>query len=135
MTDTYNTRQQLFNNAWNGFKSQDWKLSKNNVESIIAPMGTCLYRGPNGTKCGIGWSIPDEKYNQKFEGVAVCYVQEDTTDPRLLTAKELTKAAGILDKDIGFAMNLQCVHDRCLEENLEKRMREFAQINKLTIPE
>lgn len=29
--------------------------------------GTCLYRGPNNTKCAIGMWIPDEKYDMKFD--------------------------------------------------------------------
>jgi hypothetical protein len=30
--------------------------------------GTCLYRGPNGTKCAIGCLIPDELYVPDMDG-------------------------------------------------------------------
>lgn len=31
----------------------------------------CLYRGPNGTSCAIGFHIPDELYKPEMEGKAV----------------------------------------------------------------
>ena len=31
----------------------------------------CLYRGPNGTKCAIGFHIPDELYKSEMEGKGV----------------------------------------------------------------
>lgn len=32
---------------------------------------TCLYRAPNGRKCGIGQHIPDELYSRGFEGDSI----------------------------------------------------------------
>ena len=31
----------------------------------------CLYRGPDGTKCAIGFHIPDELYESEMEGKGV----------------------------------------------------------------
>ena len=31
----------------------------------------CLYRGPAGTKCAIGFHIPDELYEPEMEGIGV----------------------------------------------------------------
>lgn len=32
---------------------------------------SCLYHGPNGTKCAVGCLIPDEKYSPDMEGLNV----------------------------------------------------------------
>ena len=32
---------------------------------------SCLYRGPDGTKCAIGFHIPDELYESEMEGKGV----------------------------------------------------------------
>ena len=34
----------------------------------------CLYRGPDGTKCAIGFHIPDELYESEMEGKGVGYL-------------------------------------------------------------
>lgn len=31
---------------------------------------SCLYRGPNGTKCAVGALIPDEKYSKDMEDIS-----------------------------------------------------------------
>ena len=36
-----------------------------------AQTARCLYRGPNGTKCAIGFHIPDELYKPEMEGKGV----------------------------------------------------------------
>jgi hypothetical protein len=30
--------------------------------------GNCLYRGPEGKRCVVGWLIPDNEYQKTFEG-------------------------------------------------------------------
>jgi hypothetical protein len=35
--------------------------------SINPDTGFCMYRGPNGTMCGIGKHIPDDKYEPKMD--------------------------------------------------------------------
>jgi hypothetical protein len=45
--------QELFNKAYVGLAWQGFE------QSISV---SCLYRGPNGRKCGIGQAIPDELY-------------------------------------------------------------------------
>ena len=52
------TKQDVFNIAANGILKQ----GKRSVS------GLCLYRGPNGLKCAIGMLIPDELYENHFEG-------------------------------------------------------------------
>lgn len=54
------TEQQIFNRSRN-------HLLKQNCQSLDPESGGCLYRGPNGAKCGIGHLITDDEYNEKME--------------------------------------------------------------------
>ena len=54
------TPQQVFDNALNGVRAQDY------IKSDTAN-GMCAYRGSVGLKCGIGHSIPDEVYNPEMD--------------------------------------------------------------------
>ena len=56
------TNQQLFDNALFGIRKQNYATSGEDGNGF-----SCLYRGPNGTKCGIGHSIPDELYCSEME--------------------------------------------------------------------
>lgn len=58
------TLQDIFDAAWQAFVVE-MKPKSENVNS-----NTCLYRSPEGHKCAIGLCIPDELYNEKFEGDA-----------------------------------------------------------------
>lgn len=42
-------------------------------EEFDIPIGSCLYRGPEG-KCGAGWLIPDELYSRTMENKGVLYI-------------------------------------------------------------
>lgn len=53
------TQQQLFNNAWQHFVVGKGKPSMDKLR--------CRYRGPGGTKCALGISIPDSKYESRFD--------------------------------------------------------------------
>lgn len=39
------------------------KVIEQGRQSIYSGQGGCLYRGPGGLKCHIGWLIPDDWYN------------------------------------------------------------------------
>ena len=60
------TNQQLFDNALFGIRRQNYATSGKEDNGF-----TYLYRGPNGTKCGIGHSIPDELYCSEMEETCV----------------------------------------------------------------
>jgi hypothetical protein len=64
----------------------------------------CLYRGPNGTKCVIGYFIPDKYYSSKLEGKNVYSVE----------IQEVLRLSGI-DVDnkeiLSLLGRLQTVHD------------------------
>lgn len=120
-------RQRLFDNAWNGLKSQGFrKCHRSNMES------SCLYRGSGksgGCKCAIGWNIPDDKYLVSF----------DSYGGLPATSEKIMEACGIYNagKDIReFALKLQECHDYSdSPDDMEDRLRDFAVGGTLVIPE
>lgn len=56
-----NNTQEAFNRAVAG-------VIKQGRPSVDAA-GRCLYRGPDGLRCAVGWLIPDELYEPEMEGV------------------------------------------------------------------
>lgn len=112
------TRQQLFSNAWNGFEKQNWVKSADT-------RNYCLYRGPAGARCAIGWSILDEWYKPEMEGKGL----DDN----------IRKIAHISPYDAKFVRELQDIHDGwgaalSLEERKDS-MRDFAEYWGLKVPE
>lgn len=66
------------------------------------PINSCLYRGPKGSKCAIGWQIPDELYkaNMEYKGL-----------------RTLLKAYPVLCTHISFPAlqsDLQMAHDELM---------------------
>ena len=49
-------------------KVRDHLLAQN-AKSLT--YGSCLYRGPDGTKCAVGCLIPDDLYSSQMEGAAI----------------------------------------------------------------
>jgi hypothetical protein len=56
-------RQMIFNTVYTHLMLQG--------RSSVSATGHCKYRGPNGTKCAVGFLIPDSKYQEDIEGLAV----------------------------------------------------------------
>lgn len=75
--------------------------------------GTCMYRGPNGTKCAVGCLIKDEHYTPEIEGLGVVTLVIGNQAPRdemLRTA--LTASIGPLSSEmLNLLEELQNVHD------------------------
>jgi hypothetical protein len=59
----------------------------------------CSYRGQNGTKCAFGIFIPDEDYNEEFEGCSV----------HTLAKERKVKFIGLANEN--FYQKLQTIHD------------------------
>ena len=57
------TNQEAFDRALQGIRAQGYRQSGSG--------GVCMYRGPDGLKCGVGHCIPDEEYRAMFEQKAI----------------------------------------------------------------
>ncbi len=67
--------------------------------------GGCLYRGPNGRKCGIGHLITDEHYDRNIEGNMAASGDVINCVRKSLNALIET------EEDFSFLVALQKVHD------------------------
>lgn len=85
------TRQEWFDNAWNHFVVNKGEPSHNHQE--------CRYRGPNGAKCAIGVSIPDDLYESDFKLYEGCGIGD------------LVDEEFIFQEDLKFLTDLQRCHD------------------------
>lgn len=119
------TAQQVFDNALFGIRSQNYKIS------LKKEKDNCAYRGDGGSKCGIGWSIPDECYHFDFDDFL-----DDTSIEFIITNTEnaFNKEANDKVKVLFSACNpkflteIQRIHDSCLwTEYKEKRARDFEE--------
>ena len=120
METEFNTRQQLFDNAWNGLKAQRFVQSA--VFDHTRHRISCRYRGPNGMKCAIGHSIADAVYQPELEGFTA-------------SAIVIRRAANIAGTDEDFAWSLQRVHDRATHpEKMKAELIKFAELHQLEVP-
>jgi len=55
--------QAWFNTIYLGLNSQGFRQSSND--------DICMYRGPDGLKCAVGWLIPDDQYTSDMEGHSI----------------------------------------------------------------
>jgi hypothetical protein len=99
-------QQDTFNTVWNHFVVggglPSYKPAPRGVE--------CLYRGPNGSKCGIGILIADEDYDEAIEGSSV-----ESLHPSLFGLGANTDQE---DRDFEFLMDIQAAHDFAAEDAL-----------------
>ena len=112
------TKQEIFNKAYEGLRSQHFHKSEGAVDTF------CMYRGPDGMKCAIGHLISDENYSVDLENKRV-------------RNKMVRKAAEIPDHiDERFLQELQDCHD-CSWDSLtmEGNLIRFAMRYNLRIPE
>lgn len=108
------TRQEVFDRAYIGLASQGFERSYEGV--------SCLYRGPHGRRCAIGWNISDERYGTDLEGLCA------DDEPVL-------RAAGINRRSAGFAALLQASHDRAdSPSHMRDLLEDVAERYHLTIP-
>jgi hypothetical protein len=63
----------------------------------------CVYRGPNGTKCAVGFLLPDAEYNMEFE---------------MLTLEEVRAGSETLKRySLDFLTAIQRIHDKSPVDN------------------
>lgn len=110
------TRQEIFDIAYRGLASQGFERS-------AIPNGHCLYFGPDGRRCAIGWNLPDNLPSGSVDGVG--YGLYDAMAD-----------ADISEDEFDFAEALQAAHDDASNtEDMKARMAMFAAHYNLTIPE
>lgn len=80
------------------------KRSYGQFPQSTTPHTTCLYRGPGGTKCAVGWLIPDEVYDKYCEGS----VPRDDRIIRMLAANDIDGK-----EHSNLLTRLQRAHDLC----------------------
>lgn len=115
------TKQEAFNLAYRGLKSQGFKSS-----TILGTI-SCVYRHPDGLKCAVGHIMTDEEYRPNFDehsGVTAATVA------RLLNWQ-------IVDEpfQVDFLTRLQEVHDEAANpSDMVLRLEDFADSYNLEIP-
>lgn len=110
------TRQEMFNRAWNGLKSQGWNHA---AEGTV-----CVYLTKDGRRCAWGWVDPE---NTPYRIRTLIHLRADNVG-----------IAGRLSyPDYLFAIELQSAHDSWLGSapSLELAMSTLASRYKLTVPE
>ena len=113
------TNQELWDANW------QWFIVKGRKRSV-GPNGQCLYRGPRGTKCGIGIVIPDDLYRKGMEGMAI----EDNC------ANYPEVSVFLAGVDPTFAVLIQKAHDDARnKEDQKRRLLTLAENYDLTLPE
>lgn len=93
------SRQELFDTAVIGIFGQG---------RLAMSEGQCLYRAPDGTKCAVGWNMPDEEYKDSLEGLGVS------------NSNEVPPAAGVHIKDVPFMAQVQDAHDQLWRVQTDK---------------
>jgi len=70
----------------------------------VGDNGDCVYRGPDGCRCVVGWLIPDERYETRL-------------DDGDFSAKNpaVVQAVGAPLEDVGFLRDMQYAHDEAAE--------------------
>lgn len=109
------TMQEAFDVAFRGVISQG--------APSMDGMGCCLYRGPNGTKCGVGHLLPDSAPSSILNGM---YEIDDNYSPAAAKARAYLSGLG---RD--FLFDLQEAHDNASKdedfiENFKINMKALA---------
>lgn len=113
------TRQEIFNKAYLGLKSQGFKQSE--------WAGSCKYNGPNNTHCAIGWVIPDLPENYTIGAIAWTFPEKLIG----VIAENLEE----LDQLRPFLQDLQIAHDGYDPQTMKWKLERLAKMYELEIPE
>lgn len=114
------TKQEIFNKAFIGLKSQGFK------QSVWA--NNCKYNGPNNTHCAIGWVIPNLPETYSIGAIAWSF-------PEKLIGV-IAEDHNELDQLRPFLQDLQTAHDLGYEpETMKSKLERFAKTYELEIPE
>jgi hypothetical protein len=113
------TNQEAFDKVWDHFVTRGGPPSVD----LTGPEPGCVYRGPNGERCGAGVLLPDEAYDPGMEGVAIgailgsVQLHQKLHQKRELTIKAADKIrAAFTEFDRAFVAEIQRAHDEAAVE-------------------
>lgn len=113
------TEQEIFNAAVRGLASQGF-------ERCVAENGNCVYNGPDGRHCALGWVVPEEDRHLLIEG----------TSPYHLSVGLISTVRGNDDISLNFLASLQQAHDKAANaEKVKQNLRNFGREHDLELPE
>lgn len=116
--DTPLTLQEAFNKIWERAKDKVKAIERFNEDPALTG---CRYRASNGKKCFVGVLIPDEQYTPEMEGELFSIIEKSVPCIRGLDHQLLCK--------------LQEIHDSWKISEWDFALRNFAIMNKLTVPD
>lgn len=102
------TNQKVFDNALFGVRGQGYKQSRRRLTDGL--LGPCLYRGPDGLKCGIGHSIEDDALAREMDTGDVGGCGGQSIRACLLDSRVFAIFGGV---DKSLLKDLQDAHDSC----------------------
>lgn len=123
------TRQEIFDIVVTSLRLQGVKSRRES--------GSCLYRGPNNTKCAAGWLIPDEKYKSEFElcdsiGNIIAKDVSNRESCEISLYDCLVEVAG--EENLYFISILQDIHDHVSVHAWESEWEKLAKDYNLSMP-
>lgn len=121
------TRREMFEKVKAHLLKQNQKAMIDTDEGIA-----CRYRTPEGLTCAIGCLIPDDEYDESFEGhppadATTLMLYKDRISPDFSTDIEIqiALAAGITPETADLARRLQHCHDNVSEEEWIEKLNQI----------
>lgn len=98
--------QQIFDDTVRHLHRQGCAAKMDVVSESGHTMPSCAYRGKNGTKCAVGYWIPDDRYSDCLEGNGIGPSRAKGS-PLLALPDEIQDTEGVVD----LLKGLQAAHD------------------------
>lgn len=132
--------QETFDTIVNHLRQQGCKSIE--INDSFNEYNRCLYRGSNNTKCAIGCLIPDESYQEGFEGNTpyksryyILYKKDELDyeyESKIRYSLRLTELLMDMGHDIDLCKRLQNTHDSNSVDEWEEDFQEVAREFNLT---
>lgn len=100
------TNQEIFDTVYEGLKAQGCGSANS---------AGCAYKGENGTKCAVGWLIPDEVYTEDIESTGI-RCQRDRASRSPTEIETLMCDLGYTSSQLDLLSALQTAHDCATED-------------------
>lgn len=99
------------------------------------PLTICLYRGPAGRKCAVGWLIPDEEYSSSMDEGSTA-IRDNKAVQAVIEKRFGIPANSLEDSDIlDFLRDAQSIHDDAFVGAWDRRYAALAERYGLKLPE